>query len=905
MYSFRMSTQILTTKLYIPPPRPKVVLRARLIERLNEGLGSKLTLISAPAGFGKTTLVSEWLADSNRSVAWLSLDEGDNDPTRFLTYLVSALQTISADLGKGLLSEIHSPQPPPSESILTALTNEINGIPDPFIFILDDYHVLDSQSIDKILTFLIEHSPPKMHLVITTREDPQLPLARLRARGQLSELRAADLRFTSAEAAAFLKQVMGLDLSLDDVDTLEARTEGWIAGLQLAALSLQGHQDVSEFIREFAGDHRYIVDYLVEEVLQRQPESVRRFLLQTAILDRLTGSLCDAVTGQAEGSARLETLMRGNFFVVPLDENRHWFRYHHLFADVLHAHLLMEQPDQVPILHLRASQWYERHGSAADAIRHALAAEDFERAAVLIEQTIPVMVRNRQEKMLLGWLQALPEETLRDRPVLSVYFAGTLLQNGQIEGVEAKLRFAEQWLETDVLADDARPKPRFVDEAEFRSVPASIAMYRSAIALASGDADNTIHYARQVFELAPEDDLLRRASASGLLGLAHWTRGELAAAGQAYFDSMTGLQRLAHISDVAGLSIGLAGIQLAQGRLREAMSTYDRALKGVTESGSTTLRGAGDMHVGLSELYRERNDLDAAEQHVLQSQTLGEWAGLPQNRYRQRIAMARIREAQGDLDGAIALLDEAEKVYANDLFPNVRPIEALKARIWTTQGDLSKALDWARDQQLSSEDDLRYLREFEHITLARVMLAQQTLDRSKGIVSETIGFLERLLQAANEGGRTGSMIEILILLALSHQAQGNTNLALGALERALTLAEPEGYVRIFVDEGPPMAALLEKAAQRGVTPHYVRQLLGNFGNVMDRALAKQNLIEPLSDREFEVLRLLGTDLDGPELARELTVSLNTLRTHTKNIYTKLGVNSRRAAVRRAEELGLL
>lgn len=895
-----MSTQILSTKLFVPPPRTNVVLRARLIERLNAGLNSKLTLISAPAGFGKTTLVSEWLAACNRPVAWLSLDEGDNDPTRFLTYFVTALQMIAAGFGQGLLTELQSPQPPPAETMLTVLLNEISVIAGPFIFILDDYHVLDSKTIDNILTFLVEHSPPQMHLLITTREDPQLPLARLRARGQLNELRAADLRFTSSEAAAFLKQVMGLHLSPEDVDALEARTEGWIAGLQLAALSLQGHQDVSEFIQAFAGDHRYIVDYLVEEVLQRQPEDVRRFLLQTAVLDRLNGSLCDAVTGQAKGSARLEALMRGNFFVVPLDDNRHWFRYHHLFADVLHTHLMTEHPEQVAALHRRASEWYERYGSADDAIRHALAAGDFGRAAELIERTLPVMTRNRKEATLLGWLQALPDEVVRNRPVLSVYFAGTLLQNGQIEGVEEKLRFAEPWLEV-----DRKEKPQFVNESEFRSVPASIAMYRSAIALASGDADSTIHYARRVFELAPEDDLLRRASSSGLLSLAYWTIGDLDAARGAFMDSMAGLQQLGHISDVAGLAIGLGSVQIAQGRLREAMSTYERALQHVTASGSATLRGAGDMHVGLSELYRERNDLDAAVHHALRSQELGELAGLPQNRYRQRVAMARIRGAQGDLDGAIGLLNDAERVYANDLFPNVRPIAALKARVWANQGRLREALDWARDQRLTVQDDLSYLREFEHITLARTMLAQQRLDRSVDIAPKAVGFLERLLEAAQQGGRTGSVIEILVLLALAHHAQGNTTGVLGALGRALSLAEPEGYVRMFVDEGPPMAALLEKAAKHGIAPDYVRQLLRHSGELADKTPVKQNLLEPLSDRELEVLRLLGTDLDGPELARELTVSLNTIRTHTKNIYTKLGVNSRRAAVRRAEELGLL
>src|SRR6266487_553787 len=413
-------TPILATKLYLPGLRPNVVSRPRLLERLNEGLHRKLTLISAPAGFGKTTLVSEWVAFIERPTAWLSLDEGENDPARFLAYLVAALQTIVATIGEGVLGVLQSPQPPPPEAILTALLNEITTLPDHFVLVLDDYHVLDAKPVDIALTYLVEHLPPQMHLVIATREDPQLPLARLRARSHLTELRAGDLRFTASEAAAFLNQVMGLSLSATDIAALEDHTEGWIAGLQLAALSMQGRQDVPGFIRAFAGDHRYIVDYLVEEVLQRQPAPVRSFLLQTSILDRLSGPLCDAVTGQAEGNARLEALERGNFFVVALDDKRQWYRYHHLFAEVLSAHLMAEQPDQLAPLHRRASAWYEQHGSAADAIRHALAAEDFARVADLLELAVPAMLRRRQEASLLGWLKVLPDELVHRRPVLSV-----------------------------------------------------------------------------------------------------------------------------------------------------------------------------------------------------------------------------------------------------------------------------------------------------------------------------------------------------------------------------------------------------------------------------------------------------------------------------------------------------
>src|SRR5437588_5458158 len=465
-----MSTPILATKLYLPRLRPNVVFRPRLLERLNEGVHRKLTLISAPVGFGKTTLVSEWVEGIERPTAWLSLDEGDNDPTRFLTYLVAALQTIAATIGQGVLGVLQSPQPPPPEAMLTALLNDITALSDQFVLVLDDYHVLEAKAVDHALTFLLEHLPPQMHLVIATREDPPLPLARLRARGHLTEVRAADLRFTPSEAAAFLNQVMGLDLSAEDIAALERRTEGWIAGLQLAALSLQGHQDVPAFIRAFAGDHRYIVDYLVEEVLQRQPEPVRSFLLQTSILDRLNGSLCDAVTGQEEGNARLEALERGNFFVVPLDDRRHWYRYHHLFAEVLSAPLMAQPRDQVATLHRRASAWYEQHGSVADAIRHALAAEDFERAAGLVELAVPAMGRNRQEATVLGWLRALPDELVRARPVLSVHYAGALLLHGELEGVEARLRDAEQWLDTTTdmgeLALASSAEMVVVDEAE-------------------------------------------------------------------------------------------------------------------------------------------------------------------------------------------------------------------------------------------------------------------------------------------------------------------------------------------------------------------------------------------------------------------------------------------------------
>jgi len=902
---------VLATKLYIPPPRAKIVLRPRLIERLNEGLsaGGKLTLISAPAGFGKTTLVSEWVAGYQRPVAWLSLDEGDNDPTRFLTYFIAALQTITANIGAGVLSVLQSPQPPPIESILTALLNEIITIPDNFVLVLDDYHVLDAKLVDNALSFLLEHLPPQMHLVIATREDPHLPLARLRARGQLTELRAADLRFTPAEAADFLNQVMGLNLSAEDIAALETRTEGWIAGLQLAALSMQGRSDAASFIRAFTGSHRFVLDYLVEEVLQRQPEGNHSFLLKTAILDRMCGPLCDAVTGREDGKGMLETLERGNLFIIPLDDQRQWYRYHHLFADVLQARLLDEQPYQVSSLHQCASVWYEHNGSATDAIRHALAAEDFERAAILIERAIPEMRRNRQEATVteLGWLKALPDELIHFRPVLSVDYAYALFGGGELETVEARLRDAERWL--DATADTAGMV--VVDEEQFRRLPGMIALLRAAQALTRNDMPEAVENARQVLDLEPEDAHLMLGGAASVLGLAAWASGDLEAARRMTADGMANVRQAGYLSSAIGGAIVLADIQIVQGHLHEAMSTYERGLQWSMEPGTPVLRGAADMFVGMSNLHYEHNDLKTATQHLLTSQALGELAALPQNPYRWRAAMARIREAQGDLDEALNLLEQAERLYDGAFSPNVRPIVARKTRVWLTQGRLDEALGWVHEQGLSVENELSYLHEFDHITLARVLLAVYQNDHADRSIQEAMGLLERLLKAAEERGGKGSVIEVLVLQAIAYQAQDNHHQALSTLERSLALAEREGYVRIFVDEGEVMRSLIEDLSRKRdhLLSGYSDKLLAAFAQPVAAPKSanlhqKSDLVEPLSERELEVLRLLRSELSGPEIAQQLIVSHNTFRTHTKNIYNKLCVNNRRAAIRRAEELDL-
>jgi LuxR family maltose regulon positive regulatory protein len=873
-----------------------------------------LVLVSAPAGFGKTALLAEWLAAApaaggGRRVAWLSLDRGDNDPASFWAYVIAALGTVAAGVGAGALGLLQARQPPPIETVLTVLLNDLAAIAGDIVLVLDDYHLIDAREVQDAMAFLLGHLPPGLHVVIAGRADPVLPLARLRARGELAEIRAAELRFTPGEAAAYLNETMGLQLTAPQVAALEARTEGWIAALQLAALSMQGRGDVAGFIAGFAGDDRYVVDYLAEEVLARQPDRVQAFLLQTSILGRLTGPLCDAVTGQGGGAAMLAALDRGNLFLVPLDDRRRWYRYHHLFADVLQARLLDEQPGQLPGLHRRASGWHEHHGGQPEAIRHALAAADYGRAAGLVELAIPALRKTRQETTVRGWLENLPDDVIQARPVLSVYFAGILLTGGELEGVERRLQDAERWLGpgTGDRAEPQIPSAQMTvaDAEEYRRLPAVIEMYRAGQALARGDPPGTVRHAQRAIELALEDDHLCRASAAGLLGLVYWGSGDLESGHQAYSACVEGLRRAGFVSDILGCSIALADIRSTQGRLGEALRTYEQALQRAPEQGGLVLRGTADMYVGMSEIARERDDLRAAIQLLLKSQELGEHAGLPQNGYRWRVAMARVREAEGDLGGALDLLNEAEHLYVSDFFPNVRPVPAVKARVWIAQGRLGEALSWAREQGLSVDDNLSYLREFEHITLARLLLARHAGEHAERSTHEAARLLERLLAAAEAGGRTGRVIEILVLRALAHQALGDIPAALGVLDHVLSLAEPEGYVRVFVDAGPPMTSLLRVAAKQGTRRDFARRLLAVASGIGHNGPMEQALIDPLSERELDVLRLLGTELDGPAIARELMVSLNTMRTHTKNIYAKLAVTNRRAAVRRAAELDLL
>jgi LuxR family maltose regulon positive regulatory protein len=865
--------------------------------------------VSAPAGFGKTTLLAGWLGETpgdDRSVAWLSLDPTDNDPASFWTYVVTALQTAVPGVGSSALELIAS-SPLPTEQVLTTVLNELAAAPGDIWLVLDDYHVVDSHDVRDGMAFLLEHLPPHVHVVISTRADPDLPLSRLRGRGELVEIRAAELRFTGDEAAAYLNEIAGLDLAVEDVAALEERTEGWIAALQLAALSIQGRDDVGGFIARFAGNDRYIVDYLVEEVLQQQPDPVRGFLLHSAVLDRLTGPLCDAVTGRDDSSHMLTTLQRANLFLVALDDQREWYRYHHLFADVLRARLLAEQPDLVPLLHQRASRWYEAHDSAEEAVRHALAARDFDRAAYLMELAVPAIRRNRQEAMLLGWLKALPDVAVRRSPVLSVFFGYMLMVSGDLDAVETRLDDAERAL----AAVPEASAPPWAKTEELRTLPATIAVHRASLSQARGDVAGTAEHARRALGLAGPSDHLARGSAAGFLGLAAWAQGNVPSALETFTQAVASLHAAGNLVDELSSTVVLADMWLAAGRPSTARRLCLRALRVAEAHGGPVARATADLHVGLGEMDREAGDLDAARRHLEAAAALRERAPMTESSYRWFVAMSRVAEAEGDPREAITLLDQAEQLYRPGFFPDVRPIAAMKARIWISRGNLAQAADWAQERGLPTTDDARYLGEFDHLTLVRLLIARHRAHPDPGALDQAVRLLSRLHEAADSSGRPGSLVEIRMLQALVQDAQGHRPQALQSLGQACAQApEPDGYVRLFLDEGAPMVELLRDAEQQGLAGDHARRLLSLSAARDDGAAgAAQRLVpqsaEQLSERELQVLRLLDSELTGPEIARELYVSHNTLRTHTKHIFTKLEVTTRRAAVRRARERGLM
>ena len=925
-----MVSTLVGTKFSVPIPRGAMVPRARLTTLMAAGEEASLTLVSAPAGFGKTTVLANWLArraSGPRSVAFVSLDEGDAQAATFWLYVVSALSDAASGVGAGVLPMLAAGQPA-TRSLLTTVLNEIESLPTEVDLVLDDYHRADGPDVAEGMEFFLDHRPSNLRIVISTRADPKLPLARLRARGELVEIRARDLRFTVDETAVYLSDVGGLAVAAADVIALENRTEGWAAALQLAALSLQGRDDVTGYIAGFAGDDRHVVDYLVDEVLSRQPVEARDFLMRTSVLGPLCGDLCDDVLEQVGSRTMLEALERANLFLVPLDDQRQWYRYHHLFADVLQAHLRHERPEQVAGLHLRASRWYTDAGVPESAVRHALAAGDVERAAVLAEAALPALQRDRQEGVIRRWMGDFPDDVLQARPVLAVGFVGALMSSnefadieGRLKGVERQLPAIRSRIEANASGTAARTDSakdtfgiRAVDDAELARVPSAVELYRAGLCLVTGDLPATHRHARRAVEASTAEDDVVRAAAFGLSGLAHWACGELDAAHERYASCIEGLRRVGHVSDVLGCSITLADIRLAQGRLRDAHASYDQGFRLAAAAGGAT-RGVADMHVGLSQWALERGLLAEAREQIERARSLGEERGLPQFPYRLRAAAAMLAAADGDVTSALAWVAEAQQVYLGDFSPNVRPLHAVAARLLVQQGDIDAAVRWARDHDVSSLQGLTYVREFEHVTLAEVLLARHRRDGIESMLGEATELLQRLREAAEDGGRVGALIDIVILQAMAEASRGNVADALSLLGRAVDLSEPEGQVQAFMRHGVLLLPLLEAlAALPGARPfvHALRDACGavpasvvNPGTEPSASMQAGRLVEALSARELEVLHLLDTELAGPEIARHLFVSLNTLRTHTKTIYTKLGVTSRRAAVRRGRELGLL
>lgn len=889
-----MSAPLLETKLHRPTTHGRLVARARISQQITRATQATLTLVSAPAGFGKTTLMAELAHQPEGAhVAWLSLEPSDDDPVTFWTYVIEALDRAAPGLGDGART-ILSGGPDSIDAALTTLLNALAGLDRDVVLVLDDFHVVESGAVHEQLAYILEHLPAHAHVVIGTRADPAFPLARLRARGSLIEVRANDLRFSPTEAASYL-QAMGLSLTEEDVATLEARTEGWIAALQLAALSLKGRSDASAFIEAFAGDDRYIVDYLVEEVLRRQPATTRAFLLKTSILARFTASLADAVTGQDDGRATIAALDRGNLFLVALDDRRRWYRYHHLFGSVLQAQLVADHADDVATLHRRASQWFREHGELGEAVDHALHAGDDEWAADLVELAIPETARLRRESTVVRWGASIPPDVVARRPVLAVGYAGAILSLNRLDRVEELLDGAERQL--------TNPTDRVVvDEVEFARLPSMIEVYRAAVAKLRGDLEGNVAHARRVLEFAGEDDHMGRGAAAAFLGLAYWGNGDLEQGYSWYHEGMVELEKAGRITDLVGGAIVSADIRLAQGRLGDAERLYEDGLA-LAHGSQPPLRGATDMHTGLADIAYQRGLLAEAAAHLEAGRRLGNDLAFPRDPYRSRVVRARMLQAEGSLAEAVALLDEAERLYLSEFSPDVRPVAALRARVLIAHGRLAGARAWANRVGLSVDDELSYVREYEHTTLARLLVAEHG-EGDRAALAPALHLLERLQDAAGAGRRDGSRLEILIVLAQARDAAGDVTGAFAALDAAFALAEREGHVRVFLDEGPPMVRLLKAAAKRSGAPRYVQELLRASSPAVERAPAAQGLLEPLSERELDVLRLLRSDLDGPGIANELVVSLNTVRTHTKNIYAKLGVGNRRAAVRRAEELGI-
>ncbi len=916
-----MLDTILRTKLKVPPLRPNLVPRPKLIKQLNLSLhqGHKLTLISAPAGFGKTTLICEWVAGSEHPCAWISLDTGDGEIARFLTYLIAALQTMNLSggygekrkIGESALAMLQSPLPLPADSILTVILNDIAVEVDEIILVLDDYYLVDSPDVDQALTFLLEHMPTQMHLVIVTREDPSLPLARLRARGQLVELRASDLRFTTVDTAQFLNRVMGLNLSANEISALDDRTEGWIAGLQLAALSLQGRQDSSDMVNSFTGSHRFVLDYLVEEVLEQQSADVYRFLLQSAALNRLTGPLCDALTGDNNGQEMLDQLERANLFIAPLDDERQWYRYHHLFVDLLRQRQRQANPEQVPIMHRRASHWYGQSGFFAEAVEHAFLAKDFELASTQIGLVADALWVSGESAHFQRWLNALPHVLLTANPKLCIYYAWNLLAMGNRDAAAAALQACEEALEKNFSLpqrgpsqDQDQPLPLTVETARGR-----IATTKAFMSFYRGDIAGILDHAREALSILPEQELAWRSTATHILGDAFDFQGNMVDAYQYRLEAIGPRRQAANSFVFLIANMKLAIILRKRGELGQVLEICEAQYHFATESGMSQTVVAGWLLSIWGEVLAEMNDLDLAISLAKKGVEITERGGDLAMLAWSYLCSIRVHFSNGDLKGAQELISKLANRAVRYDFPPLflNQNSAWQARIWLQQGEHEQVALYLHERAVHSQDELTYLREAEHIALARFLIDQ---NRSE----EALELLRRLHKASEAGGRRSRMIEILLLKALAMRDKGDAKGAQLPLSDALLLAEPGGFVRIFMDEGPRVAQMISTAASRDLLPEYSKKLRSAFLAERQPRLDQprrgpvknsHDLIEHLSERELEVLDLVAQGLSNREIATRLYLALNTVKGHNRNIYGKLGVQRRTEAVARARELCLL
>ena len=900
-----MSVSLLSTKIHIPPLRPNSISRPRLTERLLAGpkRPGSTVLLSGPAGFGKTTLLSEFVVEYQRPVAWVSLDEADNDPIRFWTYLIAACQSIQHDIGESAWALLQTPQQLPDETIPTVLINDIHRSETDFVLVLDDFHTIQNQSIHKALSFLLDHIPDNLHLVLSTRVDPPWPLARLRARNQLIEIRAADLRFTTEEAGLFLNQVMGLNVSTEDVAALEARTEGWIASLQLAAISMRERKDVADFIEAFTGSHVYVAEYLIEEVLGHQLEEVKTFLLQTSILERLHASLCEAVSQRPDSQTMLKNLYQANLFLLPLDEEGQWFRYHHLFADLLRARLQQTvSTEEIAVLHHRAAIWYEQHEFIAEAVHHRLAARDFNEAAHLIGQSANQMVTRGELATLMEWIKALPADVIPLHPQIIMAKVWALTLVGAVREVEPLLHLAEAQIEAGGKAPVTRELAGFA------------AAIRAFFAMMAGDHPRALELAERAELLLPESSVHARWLLPYTLGAAYRGQGQYEKAVEA-FARQVQMGELYNNLIVWGTGItGIAIVRRLQGRLRETADTCLQGLQRLLERGASQFGSLAKLEVPLVEVLCEKNNLEEARQRFtgviarMQSWTM------PTDWLHAFLALMQLQHAQGDLRGAFETLHTAKDLKAkHTVIQNLaRSVDLYEIRLYLETGEIAEA-DRLMDMLNPGTGLSVESREQERIMLARLRLTQGKPDEAEQILSP-------LIKDAEAGEGEYALIEMLALQVCVLNAKSDNEAAVEILLRALTLAEPEGFVRIFVDEGERMQQLLvavlhkmETASRQASQPSktYIVNLLDAFPGTPKSQVSPHSgdkvtgLVEQLTPRELEVLQLIAAGDSNQTIANKLVITLSAVKKHTGNIFGKLNVNSRTQAIARARQLGLL